>query len=265
MPTRRFAALPLALALAATAFPLAAQDAPPRTPPAPNCLDARQVAEVRQPDPRTLAIATTDNRYFRIGLRQDCPGLEADPQATLWGREGWICGDAREFVRGAGRDCPILSSQPSDAPGHARDARLADRNGPRTLAPVEVRGNAQRPGQRGFRGTAQYCFAPRYLRGWSEDPQGVTVEVSPMHSGGHRYYRVELTGSCPALAGASTISFVSGMDLGIICGNAGDALVVQQRSLTAAGGGQHPMFSRPGGMPLSVRERCGVAAVYPRP
>ncbi len=264
MLTRRFAALSFALAACAAPFALAAQDAPARTPPAPNCLDARQVAEVRQPDPRTLSIATTDNRYYRIGLQQDCPGLEADGASSLWGREGWICGGNREFARGAGQDCPIISSQAVDVAAHARDARLADQNGPRTLAPVEVRGS-QRPGQRGFRGTTSYCFAPRYMRAWSEDPKGVIVEVSPVHSGGNRYYRVELASSCPALASASTITFVSGMDMGIICGNAGDALVVQQRSLTAAGGSQHPMFSRPGGMPMSTTERCGVAAVYPKP
>ncbi|KRG37808.1 hypothetical protein ARC20_16035 [Stenotrophomonas panacihumi] len=257
--------LHFALLAGAMSLPAAAQDAPPRTPPAPNCLDAREVAEMRQPDPRTLAVATTDKRYYRLGLQQDCPGLEGDSEASLWGREGWICGGGREFARGAGRDCPIVSSQAGDAAAYARDARLADQNGPRTLATVEVRGKQQRPGQRGFRGTTSYCFAPRYMRAWSEDPQGVVVEVSPVHSGGNRYYRVELASSCPALANATTINFVSGMDLGIICGNAGDALVVQQRSLTAAGGSQHPMFSRPGGMPLSIRDRCTVSAVYPRP
>jgi hypothetical protein len=264
MRTRRLVTFSLALFAGALPFTAAAQSAPARTPPAPQCLDAREVAEMRQPDPRTLAIATTDKRYFRLGLQQDCPGLEGDSAAALWGRDGWICGEGREFARGAGHDCPIVSSQPGDAASYARDARLADQNGPRTLAPVEVRGT-QRPGQRGFRGTTSYCFAPRYMRAWSEDPQGVIVEVSPVHSGGNRYYRVELASSCPALSGASTIAFVSGMDMGIICGNAGDALVVQQRSLTAAGGSQHPMFSRPGGMPLRASDRCTVSAVYPRP
>lgn len=255
-------ALACSLGMAGTA---AAQEASPapRIAPAPNCLDAREVAEMRQPDPRTLSIATTDKRYYRVDLQQDCPGLEADPQSALWGREGWICGGGREFVRGNGQDCAVASAQPQDVAAYAQLARLADQNGPRTMAPVQVRGN-KRPGQHGFRGTTNYCFAPRYMRGWSEDPKGVIVEVSPVHSGGNRYYRVELVGSCPVLDQASQITFASGQDLGIICGNAGDQLIVQRETLTAQPEADHPMFSRPGRAP-STAAHCAVAAVYPRP
>ena len=242
-----------------------AQTAAPRTAPASNCLDAREVAEMRQSDPRTLAIATTGKAYFQIALQRDCPGLDADPHSTLWGREGWICGGGREFVRGAGQDCPITASAAIDVAEYARQSRLADQNGPRTLAPVQVRGN-QRPGQRGFRGTTSYCFAPRYMRSWSEDPRGVIVEVSPVHSGGNRYYRVELTESCPMLDRASSISFVSGMDMGIICGNVGDTLVVEKETLTPYVSADNPMLSRPGRTSSgATAARCGVAAVYPKP
>lgn len=232
-----------------------------RVPPAPTCLDARQVAEMRQPDPRTLAIATTGHRYCRLRLATDCPGLEADAQSSLWGREGWICGAPPEFARGAGRDCGITGAQAIDAATFAGLARGADRNGVATLAPVEVHG-AKRPGQQGFRGTTNYCFAPRYLRSWSEDPRGVIVEVSPRHSGGNRYYRVELNSSCTMLDGASSIGFESGMDLGIICGNPGDQLVIERDRPDRATG--HPMFGRPGRSSLAAA-RCGVRAVYPRP
>ena len=128
---------------------------------------------------------------------------------------------------------------------------------------MQVRGG-QRPGQHGFRGTATYCFAPRYLRSWSEDPKGVTVEVSPRHSGGNRYYRVELTGSCPMLDRASSVTFVSGLDLGIICGNPGDELVVQRETPTPYPAQGNPMLDRPG-RPSTAAARCAVAAVYPRP
>jgi len=265
----RLAVVALACGLGLFSSHLAAQVAQaPRTPPAPNCLDARELAEMRQPDARTLSIATTDQRFFKLELQRDCPGLEADDKTTLWGREGWICGGGREFVRGAGQDCPISSSQPMAADEHARLARLANQNTPPTLAAVQVRGN-KRPGQRGFRGTPSYCFAPRYMRAWSEDPKGVVVEVSPVHSGGNRYYRVELAGSCPMLDRATSISFVSGMDLGIICGNAGDQLVVQRETLTPFAGGEpgsHSSLSRPDPGRLSaVAARCGVSAVYPKP
>lgn len=217
-----------------------------RTPPAPGCLDARRMTEVRQIDARTLVIVAHDGQPYRLGLQSDCPGTDAAADARLFGAEGWICNGAPAYVQTDGRRCAVASVEPLDAKTHALLMQQADRDAMATLDPVKVIGPQRGAG---FRGSPSYCFAPRYLRSWSSDPDGLLVEVSRRHPGGHRWYRVELTGSCPMLQRSPTLVFRSGMDLGMICGNPGDVVVGD---------------ARPEGFAQSLPAGgCGIAAVYP--
>lgn len=215
-----------------------------RTPPADNCLDARQIAEMRQSDPRTLAVMNSTGGRFRITLRDDCPNLEYEQDVKLLAPEGWACGGPHELVRHANRDCAVDAIESIDARSYAALARAADRDGIATLDTVQVQ--SQHPGQHGFRGSHNYCFNPRNMRGWSEDPRGLTVETSPRLNGGNRFYRVELPQTCILLSNATTLRFISGLGIGIICGNAGDRIALGTES------GKR-----------NQRAECEISAVYP--
>lgn len=207
------------------------------------------MTEMRQASPDTLAVLDQDGGRFRIQLGGDCPQA-GEPGAQLLAREGWVCGGAQEYVRTGEVLCPVTGVTRIDARAYATLARAASLVGAdvATLETVEVR-EARR---RGFGGSYSYCFSPRHLRAWSEDPQGLLVELSPRHSGGNRFYRIELAGSCPELDSAPAIEFRSGMGIGLICGNPGDQIVtVGDRG---PGGG----IGGPGS-----RFRCTISAVYP--
>lgn len=253
----------LAVALAMPPWTAHAQE---RAPPAPHCLDARQLDEIHQPSPRTLAIEGGDGRRYRLDLDRDCP-VAAASRATLLAREGWVCGTGREFVRTDDRLCAVTGARVIDARDYAvlaRAAMVADR-GVKTLETVEVKA----PKWKGFAGSPSFCFNPRYLRAWSEDPRSLIVELSPRHPGGHRRYRVELGDRCPQLDGAPAISFRSGVGIGLICGNAGDQVLAHMDDRANMFEADDPMredwrpssayaLRRPG-LPM----RCGVSAVYP--
>lgn len=220
-----------------------------RTAPGPGCLDARRMAEMRQSAPGTLAVLDQDGRRFRIDLGMDCPQAD-EPGAQLLARDGWVCGGLQEYVRAGDVLCPVAAVTPIDARAYAALARAAvlAQDDVETMETVQVH-EARR---RGFGGSYSYCFSPRYLRAWSEDPTGLLVELSPQHSGGNRFYRVELAGNCPELDSSPAIVFRSGMGIGLICGNPGDQIVaVDDRG--------------PGGPSLSPasRFRCTISAVYP--
>jgi hypothetical protein len=234
------------LAALTTVAGLFAGNAQSRHAPTPDCLDARQLTEMRQPDSRTLAIADSSGGHFRISLQDDCPALETAQHAMLLAQQGWVCGGPREFVRSEHGDCGVTAIERIDARSYAALARAADRDGTVTLDTVQV--TEQRPGQQGFRGSYSYCFNPRHMRGWAEDPQGLIVEMAPQHSGGNRYYRVELSQSCPMLSHSPQLNFVSGVGVGVICGNPGDRL-----TLNTTGGRRN------------WRSECTISAVYPRP
>lgn len=240
--------LPLAL-LACCVLPLQPGfSETPRIAPAPQCLDARQITDTRQPDASTLVIASGAGQFHRLTLAQACPGVEAAPHSQLLARDGWVCGGPDEYVQADQQQCPVATVAPIDGKTFAALAREADQvNGMATLDAVRVTGPQR--GQ-GFRGSPSYCFAPRYLRSWSSDPGGLLVEVSRRHPGGHGWYRVELAGSCPELARSPEVDFRSRMDLGMICGNPGDVVVATARSEGFADSGL-------GG------HACTVAAVYP--
>ena len=229
-------------------LPVAHASAEARTPPGPHCLDARRMSEMRQASPSTLAVLDQDGQRFRIDLGADCPQA-GETDAQLLARDGWICGGEREYVRAGEALCPVAGLARIDARAYAALARAANRDDGdiETLETVEVHGARRR----GFGGSHSYCFSPRYLRAWSEDPKGLRVELSPRHSGGNRFYRVELASSCPDLDSAPAIAFHSGMGIGLICGNPGDQIIAVD--------GDRPVGpARPGS-----RFRCVVAAVYP--
>lgn len=244
MPTIKHAALACAW-IASALFALTALARSPA--PSPECMDARLISEVRQPGPRTLLVLGSDNRRFRIELESDCPSALQGEGATLLANEGWACGKEREFVRKQGQICRVAALRGIDAREYAELARSSDRQEQvTTLDAVEVRSGQRR----GFAGSYSYCFNPRHMRAWSEDPESLLVEMSPKHSGGNRYYRVELAQSCPALNSSPVIEFRSGMGIGLICGNPGDQVV----AIPEEGG-----FSSRG----IRRFSCAVSAVYP--
>jgi hypothetical protein len=251
-----------ALLLLVAATPVLAQ----RVPPAPGCLDARQMAEVRQASSRQLAVQGQDGQRFRITLGEDCPGA-GEASAVLLAREGWVCGAGGELVRIGASVCAVAGVERIDARAYAAMAREASIRSAdddvKTLETVQVRA----PQRKGFAGSPSFCFNPRYLRAWSEDSKGMLVELSPRRSGGHRYYRVELAQTCPDLDSAPAIVFRSGVGIGLICGNPGDRVIAQD-----SGGGSVFDAGDPGFVfaddprrsgRMGMRVQCSVAAVYP--
>ncbi|SEK92496.1 hypothetical protein SAMN05428989_1079 [Pseudoxanthomonas sp. GM95] len=221
---------------------------PARVPPAPQCLDARQITDTRQVDASTLVIASGASQFHTVTLAGECPALEAASRQQLLARDGWVCGGPNEYVQADQQRCPVAAVATIDGKTFAAMARAADQAaGAATLDTVQVVGPQR--GQ-GFRGSPSYCFAPRYVRSWASDPQGLLVEVSRRHPGGHGWYRVELAGSCPELARSPEVNFRSQMDIGMICGNPGDVVLP-----TARPEGFHN--SGLGGI------SCQVGAVYP--
>ncbi|MCL1497691.1 hypothetical protein M3O38_00435 [Xanthomonas nasturtii] len=197
-------------------------------------------------------------------MSQDCPQLAAQPDASLLAAHGWVCNGAPAYVSAGQQRCAIAQVAPLNARDYAGLARRRDPDGMPTLEGVSVR-EARR---RNFAGSSSYCFNPSMLRSWSEDSQGLVVEVSPRHPGTHRHYRVELMDSCRELSGAPPIRFVSGMGLNAICGNPGDKVdVLDEIGIAGArtvAGAEGDLSSTRGGMLSRMRHSCVVAAVYRR-
>ena len=216
-------------------------------PPSPDCMDARLIQEVRQPDADTLVILGSDDRRFRMELESGCNVAGRSESATLLAKEGWVCGLEREFVQVEGQICRVAGIRSIDPKEYAELSRISDKQAKiTTLDTVEVRVE----GRRVFGGSYSYCFNPRYMRAWSEDSKSLLVEMSPKRSGGNRYYRVELAHSCRELFSAPVIYFKSGVGIGLICANPGDQVVV----VPEQGG-----FSSRG----ITRSSCPISAVYP--
>lgn len=273
MPAGHFAAV-IAAALSATP----ATSAVVRTPPAPNCLDARDVREVFQPDARTLALVQSDGRRYRVDLADACPDIDGATRTRMLAANGWMCGAGNEYVAVGETLCPVAAVEPitsAEYAGHARASQTSP-DGSTTLANVVVKGEKRR----GFAASHSYCFSPRHVRGWSEDPKGLVVEVNPRRSSGNRYYRVELVRSCPHLSGPVEIAFRSGMGIGVICGNPGDDIRTGTRGNSALGfqsvSGQGLPLVASNGRPsdflmtgsdalqvLGAKSGCPIRAVYP--
>ena len=256
----------------------AAPQEPARTAPAPHCLDARMASEVFQSDARTLAVATAAGGRFRVELGPECPGIATEPGAKLLARNGWMCGAAEEYIAAGEWACPVTAVTPIGPDEYATHARASSTSvdGTVTLSSVVVQGKRRR----GFAASASYCLNPRHMRGWSEGPEGLLVEVNPRRSGGYRHYRVELARSCPQLEGGASISLHSGLGIGLVCGNPGDSVLsgtrmglggaasraLAQEPLVLGRGGRHP------GMMMTATDRlqnlgaklgCPISAVYP--
>ena len=162
----------MVLALAACT---SAAAAPQRAPaPSPDCMDARTMTEVRQPAPGEIVVAQGDGGRFRVHFSGACPAAAASPDTTLLAREGWVCGRGGEYARVGETLCPIAAVERIDAAAYAAAARqsLRTEGGTTVLDTVTVRGERRR----GFAGSPNYCLNPRYMRGWSEDREGLRVE-----------------------------------------------------------------------------------------
>ena len=206
-----------------------------RRAPAPDCLDAHDVALIRQSGVREVDVVTHDNTFHRITTAEDCPGIGATGVATLLAPDGWVCNGQRALIRHESATCTIASIEASDAQAFAAEGLDAEdmdadllahagqgaADGARTLDAVEVHEQKPRPG---FSRSTETCFAPRYLQSWSEDKDGITVRVSRRHPGEHRQYRVR-TGSCSDLSVAHVIEFRSRLGNGGICGRPGDRVL----------------------------------------
>lgn len=216
--------------------------------PLPDCLDARQVESFHAPSAWQLAVALSNGQRFRVELADACESMtRADAEPSLLAREGWACGEGA-FVQAhpGGERCAIAALAPIDDREFARLAREASS---RTLATIDVKGK----GRLGFGGTADFCFASRHLRAWSEVDGGLIVETSARRGAGRSRYRVELDGSCLDLGRFQNIDFQSGANNGLICGNTGDAVIIlpHDRVDIAAMGASR------------LGSRCVIREVYP--
>ncbi|MGV6483146.1 DUF6491 family protein [Stenotrophomonas indicatrix] len=239
----------LSLALATSA---SAQE---RTPPAPHCMDAVGVQEVEQASPRSIALRAASGQAYRIDFAEDCPGIRAATTLKLEAPAGWACGRPSERVVVDGRSCAVSAVTPVQARDYASVARDSDRLHTATLPAMTIR--QRKDVRRGFGGSASYCFATRNVRAWSSDPQGMLVETNPHRSGGHRYYRIELGSHCRQLDRAPQLSFRSGMQNGLICGNPGDHI------LTAGFENGDLRNDEVAPLPQYTRGSCTIQAVYP--
>lgn len=247
------ALLPLLL----LASPASAERSPP---PAPDCLDARVVTQMRQLNPTTLIVASGESR-FRIEVEGACPDMAAG-SAALLAAEGWVCGAGREFVQTAAQLCPIRSVQPIASRDYAQLARAADHaHGGETLAAVEVHG--KRSAKRGFWGSYDYCFRPSQMRAWAADDDGILVQTSKTRSGGYGAYRVELGGSCPQIAFQPNLRMRSGLGLDLICGNAGDEALLFDDGSSRPIVGDVDFSGEQYRFRAALQRACPIVAVYP--
>lgn len=251
--------LPLVLA---GLLPMAAAGQSPteRVAPAPHCLDARDVQQVEQETATAIAVRNGQGQAYRIDFSAACPGINDAGTLRLEAPSGWACGRPSEQVVVDGRRCAVAGVTPIDNREFASTARASGRQYAATLPSVTVtaKGEARQPRSRTrqtFQASPAFCFASRHVRSWSEDAQGVVVETNPRRSGGHRFYRVELAGSCPILAGATSVYFQSGFQNGLICGNPGDRMVETPSDIPGDLRSFTPRFMRPA---------CPVLAVYPK-
>lgn len=241
----------LALAVAQAA---ARDDAPEA-----QCFQAREIRELLQVDAHTLNVRVGAGERYRLELADACPdALAGAEKPVLVARGGRICGRNEEVLRIGSRECAVAGLARIDAREFAEQAKDAhDATAATSLDPVQVRGRRAH----GFRANSAYCFAMQHVRGWRADAEGMVVEVSPLRSGGHRQYRVELAESCPELSHSTHMRMQSGVGIGAICGHAGDRVVPMAE----------PLPSAPGVTPFDgnaiarhVAERgCRISRVYP--
>lgn len=248
--------LTLGVGVAAATCDANAADRPPA--PAAYCFDARDIREAVQSDVRTIAVRLGDESRYRLELIEACPAALRRDQVKIASRHGWVCGSNDEVVVSGGRACPLAGLAKIDARAFAelalRSQRPAADGG--DLETIEVRSKRRR----GFGGTTAYCLDARFMRGWSEDGGDIIVEVAPRRSGGHRFYRVELAGSCSTTTTATSVQLLSPTGGTAICGNPGDRV-----TFSFEGGGasaSDTLSSRFAGS-LANQAGCAIKQVYP--
>lgn len=241
-------------AIAALLLCGAAVDARPPQP-APYCMDARAMSEVRQPDARTLAVMLDSGARYRVELADECPAAAVTGTAAIVARDGWVCGLNEEHVRDGERRCAVSGLARIDAEQYARLALQAQRvGGIPTLDTVSVQAGRRR----GFAGSRSYCLDTRDMRGWREDGDGLVVQVAPIRTGGIREYRVELAGACPELASTTAVQLRSGIGMSAVCGNPGDRVELVPHEAPAGA-----FMTRPDQYGIAARHGCAIALVYP--
>lgn len=228
-----------------------------REPPAPHCVDARTIVESWQSDERTIVLRTADDARHRIELADACPAATAGGELRLLARAGWLCGSAEERVRAGDGFCRIAGVAAIGAREFAGHARIAMGGHDVDLDRVVVTG----PRNRRFTGSPAFCLDASHVRSWREDGAGIVVDVSPRRSGGHRRYRVELTGACPGLAGAEGMRLESRLGTTAVCGNPGDRVVPVSASAEPFAGDRYRRAVELPPPPLS--RGCPVESVYP--
>lgn len=223
-----------------------------RTPPQPNCLDARQIGAAEGISADTVAIRLRDGQRFQVTLSGDCP--TPNKRMSVQGAAGgWLCGSSGEALVLQGQQCPVETVTPIDAAGYADLLRQRDGTPlPTNLAPVQVQSTSQ---SRGFRGSADYCVGVNHVRRWSENPQGITVEVSPNRAAGNRFYRIELGSGCPQLSNAQQMQLISGLGIGMVCGHPGDRIQLSRPEREMIRPGDRANFSG--------KYDCQISRVYP--
>lgn len=216
-----------------------------------RCIDARQVSQARMIDASTVVLEMSDQRQHRLDLSERCQWDGGS--ITLVGPAGRLCGRPGEAVRIAGQSCAIHAMTPLPPIDPPKQAVT-------TLQPLQI----QQQFQHGFLGNTQHCVGIRHIRNWSEDPQGVVVEVSPRRYGGNRYYRIELGSSCGDLSNAETLALISSMKLDRVCGNPGDHIQLSRSQPTLVAGMIDEGLARPiMQSPLATRLGCPISRVYP--
>ena len=223
-----------------------------RTSPQPHCIDARQIGGAEGISSNTLGLRLKDGQRFKVELAQDCPAPEGR-LSVRGSKDGWLCAEPGESLVIGDAQCPISTIAPLDTRSYADLLRQRDRQ-VATLETLQIEAASQPP-SRGFRGTADYCVGIDAVRSWSEGPQGITVEVSPNRAAGNRFYRIEVASGCPALANSQTMTLVSGMGLGMVCGHPGDRMALGRPERELIRPGDRANFSG--------RYDCQISRVYP--
>jgi hypothetical protein len=235
----------------------AAAEQPP--PPAPYCFNAREVREVHQSDARTLALRLGDESRYRLELADACPDALTGARTTLVSRDGWVCGSNEEYVDLGDRRCAVAGLAKIDAREYADHALRSRRAGraPDTLETIAVRAERRRT----FGGSTAFCLDARYMRGWREDGSDIVVEMSPMRSGGTRYYRVELAGQCTEMTTTQTLRLESPSGGSAICGTPGDRAIFARDDTVVFGNASILRPLSEGA--LAARFGCPISRVYP--
>jgi len=225
--------------LTAAIFPIAEQRAPA---PSSLCLDARAVQEV-WPTAMNASLLRSADKHYRLSWSANC---EPDAQpAALLARDGWICGEAQEFVRGAGQRCPVLAIEQL---GTAQYRHL------RSASAAEQRSSLEQS----FRGSSEHCLDPARVRSWSVQGDSLIVQSSRVRGGSPYAYKVQLSGNCPEADVRDRLSWRSSTGVGRICGIPGEFAVFSSQHEDIANVARTFLSGRP---PIAELRGCPIQSV----